>query len=69
MKHTILATALALVFAACGGSDRAQPKVVTPDGTQVPLPNDDGDLEEGEAEVEIDNPDGTKQEVEVDVDD
>ena len=63
----IIATVMlgGLAFA-CGGSDPPPPAVVTPTGETVPLPSEDGELEEGEVEVERD--DG-ETEVEVETDD
>jgi hypothetical protein len=68
-SYLLSSAAITMLLVACGGADPPPPVAVTPDGTQVPLPHEDGELEEGESEVTIKNPDGTEQEVEVEVDD
>jgi hypothetical protein len=64
----VLVASSGVLLLACGGSEPPPPAVVTPDGTQVPLPHDDGEIEEGESEVSVENPDGSESKVEVEVD-
>ena len=63
--------ALGLGLAACGSDIKTveQPVVMAPDGTVIPVTADeDGELTDGETNVEVDGPDGEK-EITVEVDD
>ncbi len=72
MKPAFLPILLATASLACGSPDlpppAGAPSVRTPDGTVVPVTSEDGELEEGETEVEVEGPDGDKT-IEVQVDD
>jgi hypothetical protein len=71
MKTSLALIAAAFVLSACGGGTpppAGQPAVVTSDGTAVPLPTEDGELQEGETTVEQEGP-GDDKTIEVDVDD
>ena len=69
-QHLENATFLAAASFACGSPDvpppAGAPAVRAPDGTIVPVTSDDGELEEGETEVEVEGP-GEDKEIEVQV--
>jgi hypothetical protein len=72
MKLYLLTSFVAIAAFACGGPDMPPseaPVVVAPDGAVVPVPSEDGELKEGEVEVETEHPDGSTTETEIEVDD
>ena len=72
MRTSIILCVSAFALAACGGSNpppQGQPTAVTPDGTQVPLPTEDGELKEGETTIKQKQPNGDEKKIKVEVDD
>ncbi|MBL8739446.1 MAG: hypothetical protein JNK04_00080 [Myxococcales bacterium] len=72
MPNSIMVCLSLLTLTACGGSNpppAGQPTAVTPDGTQVPLPTEDGELKEGETTIKQKQPNGDEKKIKVEVDD
>lgn len=70
MRTAIIRCVSAFALAACGGSTPppgGQPTAVTPDGTQVPLPTENGELKEGETTIKQKQPNGDEKKIKVEV--